>query len=356
MTFDAPGDLGRVPFIDDKKQVGLVQMTPAKPPPHERPAPPRRWLQFRLRTLMLAMLVLPIGLGWLAQARSKSQQAWENVAAIKQAGNTFNTFKRNENPWWQRTLGIDLPVDIEEFEVLLNDVDEQAQAQMLTNLRAFPRLKTLRITNPLRTFNALSPLAHFSELEEIDLDGAQGGRKDDKAMDGLPVMATLPQLKRFRSSGGEEFEPPDALLTMTSLEDLMYDVRQFDLEWSRLKHLRRLCLHGRRTSLITAAHGNESRKTFANCESAILQIAKLPELEVLEIARGDCSDEGLKPLTQLKKLKSVSLESDLITDAGLATLVEMPTLATLNVASRNVTQEAIDKWNLKRPGLTITKK
>ncbi|MFO0884290.1 MAG: hypothetical protein U0894_08890 [Pirellulales bacterium] len=306
---------------------------------------------------MLAMLILPIGLGWLASARSKSQKAWANVEAIEKAGGVSNAFDRGANPWWQRTLGIDLPRDIEEFAFTVPIGNEQIQVEVLTRLRAFPRLKTLRITDPLRTFNALSPLEHFSELEELDLDGAQGGRKDGKAMDGLPVIAKLPQLKRFRSSNGEEFESANAFLTMTSLEELIYDVRQFDLDLSRLKHLRKLCLRGRITHLILAPHGKiRSRKAFANCERAILQISKLPDLEFLEIVRGDCSDEGLKPLTQLKKLKCVSLESDLITDAGLATLVEMASLETLEVKSIKVTQEAIDQWKAKRPDLTITKK
>ncbi|MFO0882766.1 MAG: hypothetical protein U0894_01020 [Pirellulales bacterium] len=46
-------------------------------------APPRRrWFQFSLRTLLLAMLVFGCGLGWLANKRMKSQRAWEPIRAI----------------------------------------------------------------------------------------------------------------------------------------------------------------------------------------------------------------------------------------------------------------------------------
>ncbi len=291
---------------------------------------------------MLAMLVFPVGLGWLAQARSKSQKAWENVEAIRSAGMSTISNSRSANPRWQRMLGIDLPEEPEECDICLYEPDEQAQAQVLTRLRVFPHLKKLSLGHASRSAAALDPLTHFAELQDLRL---RYGSSEGLA-DGLAVIAKIPHLTRFSNDLWEDIPKLENLLSMTSLEELTLDQVPCNVDFSKLKNLRRLHI----------SHDFLDSASSSSCDVELLQIATLGNLEDLKIESAPFTDAGLKPLTQLKKLKSLSLESDLITDAGLATLAEMPSLVQLELTRTQVTDEAIADWKQKRPGLTITKK
>ncbi len=294
--------------------------------------------------------------GLACAARSKSQQAWENVAAIKQAGNTWDAWDRHAGPWWQRALGIDLPANVSELWVVFPDYNEQKQAQLLTRLQAFPRLKRLDITNPCRTTTALGPLAQLQKLEELKLFGGEVTCLEDE----VAVIAKLPRLKIYHDFGIEiSSKSADILATMASLEELSFwrmgprVSSDSDSDWAKLKNLRRL--NCQITSLkLLASHVGEV--IVFHVHEDIAQIAKLENLESLKLEGTDCTDDGLPPLVRLKNLKHLTLESDLITDACLATLTKLPSLTTLELKGKKITQEGIDQWETKRPGLTITKK
>ena len=59
-------------------------MTTAEP--STTPKPRRRWLQFSLRTLMVLMLVLGCGFGWLAYEIKMVREQREAVTAIEKLG------------------------------------------------------------------------------------------------------------------------------------------------------------------------------------------------------------------------------------------------------------------------------
>ncbi|MGV3605368.1 MAG: hypothetical protein ACO1RA_03100 [Planctomycetaceae bacterium] len=320
----------------------------------KKPTLCRRLLQFRLRTLMFAMLLLPIGLGWLANARSKSQKAWDNVEEIKKMGNTSNAWDRHASPWWQRTLGIDLPANVTELWVDFPDFNEQKQAQLLTRLHAFPHLKKLDITNPCRTAHALVPLAYFQELEALELLGGEVSYLEVE----VAVIAELPRLKSYHDEGmGISSKSANILASMESLEELSFwrmgPWVSSDFDWAKLKNLRRLSCHITSFKAYATHHGEF---IVYHVNEDIAQIAKLENLESLKLEMTDCTDDGLPPLLQLKNLQHLTLESDDLTDACLATLVELPALKTLELKGKNLTQEAVDQWQAKRPDLTITKK
>ncbi|MGV3605369.1 MAG: hypothetical protein ACO1RA_03105 [Planctomycetaceae bacterium] len=315
--------------------------------------PPRRWLQFCLRTLMFVMLILPIGLGWLAQARSKSQKAWANVEAIHSFGVTWDVWDRHAGPWWQRALGIDLPENVSELSIELHDIDEQKQIQLLTRLKAFPHLKKLDIANPWRSPAALRPLADFQELEELTLWAGQNNLQSES----VDEIAKIPRLRSYHEYGADIGWIPNSfaiLGSIPSLEEFSYDGLVYECNWSSLKNLRRL--HVSSVSLgysYACGEGANARSLYSN--DMIAQIAKLENLESLKLESTDCTDDGLPPLLQLKNLQHLTLESDYITDACLATLAELPALKTLELKGKNISQEAIDQWKARRPDLTITK-
>lgn len=334
-----------------KIRVALVEMTPAKLPINENSAPPRRWLQFRLRSLMFAMLILSVGLSWLAQARSKSQKAWDNVEEIQVNFHILGEIDRLTSPWWRRALGIDLPSDVTELMIILPDFNEHAQVQLLTRLQAFPHLKELDITNPCRTTTALAPLIRFQELEALRLCGGEATYLENE----VAIISKLPRLKIYHDDGtGISSQSADTLASMASLEELAFH-RTMGIGnlggWSKLRNLRRLSCQI--TSLkIYGSHVGEGILSHVNLD--IAEIATLENLESLKLEGTDCTDDGLPPLLQLKNLQHLTIESDHLTDACLTTLTELPSLTTLELKSKNLTQEAVDQWKAKRPSLTIT--
>ncbi|MGV3605367.1 MAG: hypothetical protein ACO1RA_03095 [Planctomycetaceae bacterium] len=318
----------------------------------KKPTLCRRLLQFRLRTLMIAMLILPVGLGWLAQARSKSQKAWDNVDEIKVNCYGAGNIDRLTSPWWRRALGIDLPADITELDILLPGFNEHAQAQLLTRLHAFPHLKRLYIGNPCRTAHALGPLAHFQDLEELTLFGGQSEPFEDD----FSVLAKLPKLKIYHDEGTKLTQKSvDILASIPSLEEFSFS--QFgglpeSIDYSKLKNLRRLHVSDISSTMLSGP--GIGMILLGEADNTIAQVAELENLESLKLERTACSDKGVKHLPQLTNLQHLTLESDYITDACLATLVELPSLKTLELKGKNLTQEAVDQWQAKRPGLTIS--
>ena len=93
---------------------------------------------------------------------------------------------------------------------------------------------------------------------------------------------------------------------------------------------------------------------LGEADNTIAQVAELENLESLKLERTACSDKGVKHLAQLKNHQHLTLESNYLTDACLATLVELSALKTLELKGKNITQEAVDQWKAKRPGLTIS--
>src|ERR1700674_3567123 len=56
------------------------------PPPTAAPKPRRRWFQFSLRTLMLLMVVISVGLGFMGRKLQRVREQRQTVAAIQKLG------------------------------------------------------------------------------------------------------------------------------------------------------------------------------------------------------------------------------------------------------------------------------
>ncbi|MGV3605370.1 MAG: hypothetical protein ACO1RA_03110 [Planctomycetaceae bacterium] len=300
----------------------------------------RRWLQFRLRTLMLVMLILPMGLGWLAQARSKSQKAWANVETIQSLCLTSG-FDRGGGPWLSRKLGIDLPEEPSEIHVCLNDSVEEKQFQLLMCLSEFSHLRHLVIAQPYRSASALRPIERFQELQSLSLDFGNGDDSDED----LSLFSKLPQLKQWEDLYPRSLSKCTSTFSkMDSIEELSLCGTWSGIDWEQLKNLRTLKI---------VNEVNSAKDPYEHYDEDIASIVVLRNLEELELEDVQISDEGVKSLAQLKKMKKLVLTSDKITDAGLATLAEMPSLQILELDSSRVTSEAVEKWRAQRPELKI---
>lgn len=291
------------------------------------------------------MLILPIGLGWLANARSKSQKAWDNVEAIQLLCTVDHAlFDRNTNPWWQKMLGIDMPCDAEDLSVeILEGPDETKQIQLLNQLRSFSKLRSLKIIFPFRSALAMAPLEHLHSLQQLTFEkGDSDGTDED-----LLIVAKLPQLKQFDDFGFSRFSNLEALASVPTLENLSIDYKISDVDWSRFRALQTLRVANTISCGSYLDPDNHHDKEIA-------RIAELQNLKLLELKFVSLSNEGTKSLAQLKTLKNIRLSSSVISDDGITMLAEIPSLETLEIESRKVSPELIEKWKRLRPEFKIS--
>ncbi|NBV47365.1 MAG: hypothetical protein EBR86_17450 [Planctomycetia bacterium] len=66
-----------------------------------------------------------------------------------------------------------------------------------------------------------------------------------------------------------------------------------------------------------------------------------PDIEILELANPDVTDETVAILGDLPRLRELTLDGSQVTDAALATLRSFPALVTLRVARTKITAEGV---------------
>ena len=89
------------------------------------------------------------------------------------------------------------------------------------------------------------------------------------------------------------------------------------------------------------------------------ELAKRPDVVVLQMANPDVTDETLAYLRGFDRLKELDLSDSKVTDEGLKLLKDLPALATLRLKNTEVTDAAFsdalaDKESLRRLDLTGT--
>lgn len=224
-----------------------------------------RWLQFSLRVLFVLVLLVSIGMSWLAVEMARARRQREAVAAIEKAGGTVSyAFSQPSAPGWiYSSLGHDFFVDVVEvFASGAKFGDSEA-----TYLQELPELTTLRLQWTRVTDSGLDHLKGLTNLTLLDLRGA-----------------------RVTDAGVEN------LKGLTQLECLHLDSPQVtDLGLEHLKGLTNLTLLDLRGTHITDA-GVESLK-------------KLTGLEDLYLCGTEVTSEGLKNLRQVFPSCNISFES-----------------------------------------------
>ncbi len=73
-------------------------------------------------------------------------------------------------------------------------------------------------------------------------------------------------------------------------------------------------------------------------------LSRKKDVAVLELGNSDVTDETLRLLTELPRLKELTLNDTMVTDAGLKTLRTLPALENLRLARTKVTKEGISEF------------
>ena len=133
----------------------------------DKPKHKRRWFRFRLRTLLIAMLLLGVGMGLVGMRLVKYRRANAAVEWIKDAGGRAgNHYVAKESNWWEQIFHDDF-VDSVNFAIL-----NGAQVSDLSPLRELTQLQVLYLLNDTQVSD-LSPLRELIQLQVLYLQGTQ---------------------------------------------------------------------------------------------------------------------------------------------------------------------------------------
>ena len=80
-------------------------------------------------------------------------------------------------------------------------------------------------------------------------------------------------------------------------------------------------------------------------------IARKNETVVLQMANADVSDDTLRHLSGMTKLRELDLNNSQVTDAGLAIIAALPALCDLRLARTKITDEGFRQHLFAKPGL-----
>ena len=202
------------------------------------PEPKRRWYQYRLRTLLVFVLLVSIGLSWFAVKLNQARKQREAVEAITKLGGYVR--EDDATPpgldWLLRGLGDDFFGSVS--YVNLDKGGSRITDATLAHLKALPRLRTLML-NGTNVGNAgLEHIKGLTNLHDIWLDDTQ------------VTDAGLEHLKG-----------------LTNLQDLWLDrTKVTDAGLERLKGLARLEILSLMGTQVTAEGVKKFQQAHRNCE------------------------------------------------------------------------------------------
>lgn len=227
----------------------------------------RRWLQFRLRTLLIGLTIVAAILGVVVERVSKQRRA---VAAVMQAGGTvmydwhesaprtMSTAGRPAGPaWLRRWIGDDYfqrPVLISLFGGARDDSWVQAIADL-------PSIKYLFLGYRGASDDLFARLPSLPNLEELHIEG--GPITDE----GMKHIGKFPRLRWLIASGTKITDEGLRDLATLQLEEL--SLRETSISdvgvpvLATMKHLHKLDLRG---STVTEAGVSRLRSALPNCE------------------------------------------------------------------------------------------
>ena len=283
--------------------------------------PKRRWLQFRLRTLLIAILVLSLPLSWFAVRMERARRQREAVEAIERTGG-FVTLDPIE-PWapsWACTLlGSDFFVDVVQARCSKNFGDTEA-----AHLKALPRLNELGLTMSKITTVGYGCFRELAGLKKLSLNFMP---IKDCDFEQVAELAWLEELDISDCSMLSEagFQHVEKLTSLRCLE--LGELEGSKVELRHVANLRDL------ESLSLA---------FAEISDAHLeQLGGMPNLRWLNLSCTRITSDGLRHLEGLTNLKHLTLNQTDICDSGLENLRRLPQLEILEMRMTDITDSGL---------------
>jgi len=278
-------------------------------------AAPRRWgLRFSMRSLLIAVTIFCVALGWRL---NRARQQREAVKAIKEAGGWVyydyqnydpetGSFDLQAEPWepeWLRgPLGIDFWHDVVGLNMSFHEEGNQRwdNKQPAVNISAHlahpPRLRLLGLTEHSVDDAGMKYVSGLKDLEVL-LYWDAPGITDVGAMH----LREMPRL-RFLNMGSSEIGDAglQSLAELRGLEGLVLQSGNNITD----RGLSSLVDHPRLKSLWV---GGATERRSKITDEGVKLLAKLQTLEEIDLQRTQVTVEGLKPLQRLPALKYLVL-------------------------------------------------
>ncbi len=221
----------------------------------------RRFLQFSLRSLLVFVLLVSIGMSWLGVKLQRARKQREAVEAIEKAGG-FVIYEQDGGssvPEWARAIfGDDFFVDV--VEVVMPETDFGDYEA--TYLKGLTDLTGLYLIQAQITDAGLEYLEGLTSLTCVSLQFTQ---VTDAGLAHLKGLANLERLclcgTQVTDAGLEHLE---GLTSLTSLDLKYTEVTDAGLEHLKgLTNLERLHLDN---TQVTAQGGDDLRQALPNCD------------------------------------------------------------------------------------------
>lgn len=272
--------------------------------------PRRRWFQFRLGALFLAVTAGCVALAWLAHERDEVRKRNSAITVIETLGGfvTFDNTQPFGSSWLRPLVGESSPGEVVAVRLQGTEVKDAELAQCVGGLT---KLRELWIDQSGITDAGLVHIAHLKDLEELSLFYTAVTDA------GLVHLVGLRKLKLLR-------------LDQTRVTDAGL------VHLADLTKLEVLDLHSTHVT-----------------DTGLVHLAGLTSLRELNLRYAQVTDAGLANLADLTTLEILDLHETLVSDAGLVHLAGLRKLRELNVTYTPVTERGIDDFRKVLPDVVI---
>jgi hypothetical protein len=246
-----------------------------------------RWYQYSLRTLMLLVLLIAIGMSWFTVKLSQARQQREIVKQLKTPGlGVYYDYEVNEGG---------MRKDIDEIPFVPVWLINLLGKDFFTNVVA---VETIDVNNANDT-----TLEHIKELSHLHYLNISAARRITDV--GLKHLEGMTQLKSLAISGDE--------ITDTGLVHI-----------KNLYQLESLSIWGKQIT-----------------DAGLVHLQGLTKLHFLNIGNSKITVKGLVYLKALPQLNEMRLDGESFTDAELEHIKELPQLKKLQICSAQITDNGL---------------
>ncbi len=297
-----------------------------EPAPPNSPRPSIRW-RFSLRAMLLLLLLMSLGIG-LPRQRSISQH--QAASRLRARGAEFEFAEQTQATWNWLVFG-DNRYD---FVYRIAFCESALSAKDLTNIRVFPDLYELRLTDCRLDSAATRKLGSLGNM--------RGLRIERGSLQGLDSLA---------------WEPLSELEWLV-LEDL--DLSPLDCR--RMQVLAKCTTLGLVSSQLTDAQVQPLNLPSLNMvrlqgkelsDAGLTFLAHSPDLQFLTVNDSQVSGRGVRFLHPNVKLLALNLNGSAVSPAGLEEIAKLHSLTMLQVRSTPLTAKDIEKFKANRPHCAV---
>jgi Leucine-rich repeat (LRR) protein len=261
-------------------------------PKADDPKRRRRWYQFRLRTLLIAVAIVAIPCAWLGSRIERKRNQQQTVDMFREYGGGIRfdyqqpsgAGTANGPAWLRSLLGENVFSEVIEVHFigasdLVQGTGGKVTDEVLKKIESLSEVKTLHLTmTPKITDAGIASVSRLKKLNYLAIGGTQVTNA------GLANLKELPQLEHLFLGGNR--------ISDSGLENL-----------KGLSTLRELGLHEE-----------------AVTDEGLATVESLSSLEYLMLGGPRITDAGLEHLKGLKRLKKLSFNGTKVTNEGVAGL------------------------------------